>query len=335
MTHTGGIKSLEKVAFTAAAQRILGRGMRGVGPALARGLSHVKSAPGKIMEPLSRAAQKTEQGISKGVGHILGPEGEALSNKLLKGTVGEMGRQAAVGAVAMPILGGGIDALMAPEGQRGEAFTSNLGRHALEGATWGGLSGAVGHPFRNLRRSAVSQAVQRRGLAPEAVDTAMNQGFGKNIKSMFTGKGVHPTAGANRSLAAMGAVGQVGQVGTEWVLPEMIMAEPEPPQYAKQAEEKTYTIPPSLVGAATGGLSTGLIVDALNSRNYMPSGTKGKVLNRLLPALGSVGGAYTAMQLAQPPRPAPDPIQKSLNDVDFDKLLRYYKKREDSPSLQP
>ena len=333
------------------------RGMRKVAP-------KVGPALGRAGPALRELGTKAEQAVGKGFGRFLGPEAQVVSDKLLKGTTGEMANQAIGGAIVMPLLGGVGDAIMAPKGERLDAFTSNMGRNALEGAAFGGLSGAIYKPIRNLRQSAVTEAVKRRGLAPDAVDKSMNQGFFRNLHSVATGKGIHPTRGANRELAALNASGQLGGEAATWMLPGMIMGEgssqetapapapvtprpapalpapapvtprPTPAYASKQAtassDSDAWSVPPSLVGAATGGISAGLFTDYLNTRGVLPTGGKGKVLNRLIPALGSVGGAYGALRLTQPSAPEPDPIQKSLTDIDFDKLLRYYKKRDDS-----
>lgn len=322
------IKSLQKEAF------------------IKKLLPRLKPFLGKLgPKGLRRVGGNVERAVGRGVGHVLGPQGQATSNKLLKGTAGEIASQAVGGAGVLGLIQGGLEAATADPGQRGQAFLSGLGSGAASGAMYGGLSGLVGKPIRNLRQSALTQAVKRRGLKPNLASKSMDQGFFKNLKTIGTGKSKVP--GINRELAGINAAGQVGQLGAEWVVPTMIMnrmmedevdSEPTP---VKQADDQSFlsTIPPSLAGAALGGVGAGLGTDYLNTRNYLPTGARGKLLNRIIPATGSVLGAYTAMRLAKPPPPPPPPVaedvSESLSNVDFDKLLRYYKKREDSPALQP
>lgn len=91
-----------------------------------------------------------------------------------------------------------------------------------------------------------------------------------------------------------------------------------------------------LIGGSTGGITTSVARDALLSRSPRGKapikGAKGALINYVVPAAGSLTGAVGGHTLASeyfptPAGPAED-IEEKLNQIDFDKLMRYYKKRE-------
>jgi hypothetical protein len=101
-------------------------------------------------------------------------------------------------------------------------------------------------------------------------------------------------------------------------------------------------IPASLITGAAGGgtgvVGTGLLVDALKAKNKFPTGATGSILGRLLPVAGSVAGGIGGHYLGKTYFPEKDKQEKQvkklqkdvkpLEQIDFDKLMRYYSKRD-------
>lgn len=87
-----------------------------------------------------------------------------------------------------------------------------------------------------------------------------------------------------------------------------------------------------LAGGGTGGILTNVTRDALLSRRKSPlKGAPGILANYVAPTVGSALGAAGGHSLAREYAPTPvaeDSIEEKLNQIDFDKLMRYYKKRE-------
>lgn len=318
------IKSFEKRAFRAAYS------------AFRKAIPYARNLAGKYaptFENVNRFGNKIEGGISRGVGRVLGPQGRSLSNKLLKGTVGESARQAVTGAGIGGLLEGGLGAAFADEGQRGDAFLSGLRSGATSGAAFGALGGMVGQPIRNLRQSALTEAARLRGLSPAVATKSMDQGFFKNLKSLATGRGEYD-APLNRQLAGINALGQAGQFAGEMYLPTKILPTPATPppdemKYASTEEPNAVpAIPPVLLGSVGGSTIGGIATDLLKESPRFPAGYGGKILSRAIPAAGALTGAYLGLQ-QMPPK---SENLQAVEDVDFDKLLRYYRKRKDSPA---
>jgi hypothetical protein len=84
-------------------------------------------------------------------------------------------------------------------------------------------------------------------------------------------------------------------------------------------------------GGAATGIPVGMGIDALRKKPWYPAGGRGSLLARtgqtLGTAAGVLGGHYAGQKLF-PKKEDENDIEAKLEQIDFDKLMRYYKKRE-------
>jgi hypothetical protein len=207
---------------------------------------------------------------------------------------------------------------------------------------------------------AKSQGLQ--GAARQkAVDAQVNRGFFGSAKDAWKGEGPLGRRGALENMA-----GGLSQTAGEFILPGIAMSalaprqaaegqgvspqatQPMAPPYANKMGQDTTTAyasrdtltPPkplltSMAGGVTGGLSAGVLSDLLKAKGVLPSGPSGTILGRAIPAVGSLTGSLSGYALGHRLWPTPHPeiaLEEKMNQLDFDKLMRYYKKREDAES---
>lgn len=324
--------------------------------------------PGKAIEPLANKLRPIGKAIenqaASGAGKLLGKPGEQLTQKLVKNVPAQMVKDTAMFAGIGGLAEGGLGAAFAEDGQRGDAFLHGLGSGALSGAAMGGITGLAGGVTKNIRRSGLQQAAQRQGLRGGAATQAAN----KQLDSSLLGSGflgsardfAKNTGPLGRAGSAQNMAGHVGQFGAEWVVPAAVLpaslgggnpfSTPDPPpmQQPLYSEMKTgsaigddltwkdparYGV--TLGGGALLGIPTGMATDLLKEKPWYPKGAKGSFASRATQtaatAAGLTGGHLlgNALLPETPPPPAVDPnIEDKLEQIDFDKLMRYYKKRE-------
>jgi len=88
----------------------------------------------------------------------------------------------------------------------------------------------------------------------------------------------------------------------------------------------------TLGGGAATGIPVGMGIDALSKKPWYPAGGKGSLLSRtgqtVGTAAGILGGHYLGQRLFPHEKELENDIESKLEQIDFDKLMRYYKKRE-------
>lgn len=327
-----------------------------------------KIGPKAIKNKLAPYGTKAEQGVAKGVGKAFGPTAEKATSGLLKGTAGEMGKQMAGGAAILGGIQGTAGALAAPEGQGTEQFFKGLGQGALMGAGYGAAGGLAAGSIKNLRRKSLQQMAKRQNPALDSrsatnlANEQLNRGFFGSAKDLATGKGLMGRSGSGANLA-----GGPTQLAGEFMAGEALMApfgmsifsdhSPEsagaypgatqsrmpsrasyvPTQNFKVSSDLNSpndpAIPPPLVGSVAGGgaggLTTRMLVGAARKKGKIPPGVIGSAAEHVAPFLGSAGGALSGYYAGSKMQPEPEVNwEEKLNKIDFDKLMRYYKKRE-------
>jgi hypothetical protein len=140
---------LDKEAFWGALARFGGAAIKGLG-SLGKG---VVSGGSKLFNLAAKPLERGFNWAGKGlVGNAAkGTEGmiskvlpQSVSSKVLPYAGQGMGKDMAT----FGLLGGGINAAMAPEGERGKAFLSGLAGGAAGGAAWRGASNLLGKGLR-------------------------------------------------------------------------------------------------------------------------------------------------------------------------------------------
>lgn len=316
------------------------------GKQLAGGVSKLtRGADWAVSDTLGRGAKALAAGMGKS---------PAVQAKVRQGTTNALKgvtREALTQAGAGGALVGGLGALSAEDGHKWDAFKSGFGT----GATFGGLSGVAGRAVRNLRRGqlgrqAASQAATRshvnaagQKISPTmAAKEQLNQGMGATLRGAVTGQGPMGRAG---NIADLGGV--AAQTGAEWVLPGMALSylgsgNPDPlptPKVAAAAPLEESTPPDnsglpkkyigSLIGSSLGYPTGSVLANTLTRGGRPQSQVLRGAMKHFIPAATGVGGAITGYNVGKK-YDAPPPPEKELAQIDFDKLLRYYKKKEDT-----
>lgn len=357
---------LQKTAFLGA--------IRALGPRIAASPMG-QAIKSKVVAPVSHAISKVTNPVSdalsaginqggaaieakgvEGARRLFGNSGATAASTVLKGAPSEAIRQGVGGALIGGGFQGTLDAAMAEDGQRGDAFLNGAGMGAASGAAFGVLGGGFGQATKNIRRTNLKQNLTRQGINPATaaskgmVNQQMDRGFFGNLKDVVTKQG---PMGRSGSLANLG--GQVSQVGTEWIAPMAIlpaslgggipgMGQPQPAQpeqleqpIQKMGEEAGApfmdpVLASSIAGSSIGAAIAGTGADLLAHAGHWPGGAKGIIAKRFSPMLGAVPGALTGRYLARQQWPniaTATPEVEKLKDIDFDKLMRYYQKRSE------
>ena len=284
------------------------------------------------------------------------PKGTITS--YLKGVPKEMGSQ----ALGFGAFGGGLEAAMAEKGQRMEALKRGIGSGALIGLGFGAGTGLIRAPAMALRRKSLQNIAkgQRRRTTLKQNEQAMKElpekvlsrGWTGNIKDIATGKGA-----LGRRGAASGAAGGTAQLVGEWGLPmtalpaafggmlygnetanlqkQMAAGHPYPQHIPKTAEDILGT-PPEVIGGVLGGTGANLLaripLQYLSKKYNIPASVAGTIATEAIPTAASVGGFLGGRRKAQelfPKREPKEPEElEKLKMINFDKLLRYYKRPE-------
>lgn len=146
-----------------------------------------------------------------------------------------IGQQAASDAVWGGIIGGtfegGIGALQAEPGERGEAFARGALSGLVPNVALGALSGAASRVVHNTGRQRMRALAEQHGMEAQRgqVKKMMREpGFFKNLNYAFTDKGLRGQLARTRALTGLGTF------GTGFVLPAMLTpsasaATPPPP----------------------------------------------------------------------------------------------------------
>lgn len=370
---------LEKRAWASAllsgARNLAPKALGHAGKGISKAWNAATGAPGRAIAPISNKLRPVGKAIeghtARGVGSVLGQPGADLSRKLMRKVPAQMAKDTAMFAGIGGGLEGGMGALFAEDGQRGDAFLHGLGSGALTGAATGAVTGFTGGLAKNIRRSSLHEAAKRQGLsgmsAHRAAKQQLDRGFRGSARDLVSGKGTLGRAGSAQNM-----LGGAGQFGAEVVAPFALLpaslgggnpfATPDEPPAPYSAENpyryrdaqpfypemKTGSAVPedltwkdparygvTLGGGALLGIPTGMATDLLKEKPWYPKGAKGSFASRATQtaatAAGLTGGHLLGNHLLppDPPPPAVDPgVEEKLEQIDFDKLMRYYKKRE-------
>lgn len=316
-------------------------------------LSKVRPAAQGVLNAARSAGTRAARALSPSPA----PAAAALGENVFKNLGHEARSQAATGALMGGVLGGGLEAALAPEGERGQAFLRGAGTGAMSGVVGGLAAAPVATAARNLRSQGIQKAVQAANpnvspqLAHAAAQKRLQQGWGSGVKDLVTGKGhggrraaAIETLGAPAALIAE----NIADLGvTTPVLEAMSPApgaapdpgmtrlafaqqEQEPPP-APLAPAAQNNLPPPIVGSVGGsfvGSSLGEYgLDRALAKGAPARLAPGTFLRKKLPvaagALSAIGG-YEALHSLQPPAPEEQLLQK----LDINRLLRRYGKTD-------
>lgn len=263
---------------------------------------------------------------------------------------GQRGKAFLEGAGSGALHGAAMGGLMGGFG-RG---MKNLRRGSLEQAAKRSLAASKQMSlFPKAEAAALAEKQLNRGFFKSIGDTVKNTG---PINRTTSAQNVLGGLGQFSSewqapLAVLPASMGGGYALTMGVDPSMFSSAPpqapqQYPQRPKTAQVQTqpptlqedYKAPTRLLGTLAGGAATGIptgvAFDALKAKGLL-QGTHGSGISRVGQALGTAAGALGGYYLGQrylPDAPTPsgtDPeLEQKLDQIDFDKLMRYYKKRE-------
>jgi len=267
-------------------------------------------------------------------GGAMGGFGKAMKN-LRRGSL----QQAAKRQLAkpmMPVRPKGFVGPMQPlEGPRQSA--ANLAQRQLDR----GFFGSIGDVFTGkgpINRASSAQNVlgglgqySAEWAAPLAVLPVAWGGSEGNYMTM----GMDPSeiAGMFRG-APPQPPAQASQRGNIAVPPPKVANAPAAaePTNTEAHIAKAKQLAATLGGGAATGIPTSLAIDALSDKLWYPKGMKGRLLGHTGRALGStagvLGGHLLGAKLFPSPPPTESEVEQKLDQIDFDKLMRYYKKRD-------
>ena len=261
---------------------------------------------------------------------------------------GQRGKAFLEGAGHGALSGAAMGGLM---GGPGGAF-KNVRRSSLQQAA-----------KRNMARPGASGQLFPKQEAARLADQQLNRGFFGSLKDTAKGGGSIGRAGS-----AQNAAGGLGQFGAEWIAPAMILpaslgggnpfaaSEPEAPApqptpakvaALAPAAPPMPAVPPappeepligpaqarlltSVGGSAATGIPTGVGISRLSEKGYLGKGPKSKALAGGLQALGAGAGILGGSVVGQKLFPDVETeAEQKLEQIDFDKLMRYYKRPEE------
>ena len=323
---------------------ILGMEKRAVWSTVMSGLSRL--APLALSRTIQRGATRGAISAARHLG----------ASRATQRTVGGAARQAvrylprelASQTLAGGTLTGGLNALMAEEGQRGQAFAKGFGEGALTGLAVAPFSaGLLGLRHSSLRRLAKAQRAANpaqhinprtgRSLSTsELAERQLNRNPLKVIKDMF---GPNRPGTLGRSGAALDAIGMTGQFGTELMAPAVTMgslglsdppAEPNTPSFrtrtAADDSDTSKKIPAqylgSVLGSGGGYALGGIPLGILRERGHLKT-PAGVVARAIIPAALGLGGGLAGYTIGSA-LDEPTDVNTHLDEADIDRLVKAY-----------
>jgi len=307
--------------------------------------------------PVANLAKKHEKALADKAIGIFGKERGAHIGQAIKGLPETIYRSGASSAALGGVFGGVEGALTNPEDRAGGALRG-AGKGAL---TWGAMGlagGAAGGAVQGVTRS---RLLSRPGATAAKVDKQLEQRWRDNLTGAF-GKGKvkkHPLGAGGAALAAGGGTAALGaDFYTQMKINDMLEGQPEPPEQPTQLEQLNQkmgadelqtdptgfmpsmptipSVPRPLVGSITGGTAAGVAaragIQALKAKKWFPRPPRGTLLSDVIPSIASASGALAGYRLGQKSQAALDAAnntvvpEEKLKQIDFDKLLRYYRK---------
>lgn len=196
-------RSLEKTAFWGTALRAARR----LSP------SGLASATRPVLRPVEQAATRAAQRMG------MSP---TASKQLFRNSTRAAVSDAASGSLIGGTFSGGINALTAEPGERGDAFLKGFGSGALSGAGYGALTGLGGKFVRNASGMRLQNFAKRQGLTGIDVGRrSKDMGFFKTIGTAFKAPNAADPAGkVNQGIARAKLLGGLGLFGAEVGLSE-------------------------------------------------------------------------------------------------------------------
>jgi len=326
----------QKSASIAMGAQMLGRGAMAAGKGLMSAVKAPFQAYGKhVSEPLGRLGQRAETAVGQQAAQRLSPQAAANVQSGIEGMAAKGLRDGAGGAVIGGTLMGGIGAAGAEEGQRLQAFGKGFGQGAAVGALSGGVGGAVGKGVGNLGKMSLTRAARGAQAArggnmpgvPEATAQAqMGMGFKENVKQVF-----RPGQGMGRGSAAIAAATPATAFATDMVAGDVAIGALTPKTASTDLDREFHNSGMPIVGAAMGSgagtIGTIALRRALRNRGLLGNDA---FTSDILPAIGATAGSLGGYTTAQKLYPSKREDQlKKLEDIDIDKLMRYYKAKPD------
>lgn len=155
MTKAAEEAGLDKEAFWGALARLGGAAIKGIGSLGSKVISGGSKVWNTAAKPLEKGFGRIGEGlVGKAYGSPKAVPG--MLEKILPQSVSKhvapyaqiAGRGMAKDMATFGLMGGGINAAIAPEGERGKAFLSGLAGGAAGGAAWRGASNLLGKGLR-------------------------------------------------------------------------------------------------------------------------------------------------------------------------------------------
>lgn len=329
------------------------------GQAASSGIKAMGEAGAKFNTGFSGAARRGAEGVATRLGKD--PAQVARWGDRANYYTQDVGTNILADQALTGTLYGGMNAAMAEDGNRLEAFGKGFGQGALAG-TATGLAGGV---FRNVRRQNLTNKANQMGLA-NAGDVAqqqVNQRLDHTVRGLWDPKFQGQLGRAGNVSDLKGVAGQFIADQADMVLPigaigGVAAATPSQPQQAapnpqqpqpmqarplqaaplqvRQAsygEDRPVDFPPEYVGSAlgsAGGFQLGAIPLGLMKEKGMLKGPKGVFVGSLLPTATGLLGGLTGYQIAKQQGSKPE-LPENLEQVDFDHMLKHYNTTEQSP----
>lgn len=274
--------------------------------------------------------------------------GQGVGGRMARQVGKEVFNQGTLGAGLGGLLEGGIGAMTAEDGHKGEAFA----RGALHGAAVGGLGGAASGVITPFSRAARTKALLAAGATPGQAAHTIRRSWGRNVLDAARGTG----PGGRIPSAIEAATAPVEMLGIGYladkVTPSSGGAAPaaqQPPQQPPPGYEPGYPHPgypqgqirtaavapsngprndegraldPLYVTPFSSALGAGLADEAL--AKYAPKMNPGSFTRkRGLPALGAAALTIPSVLAIRAAQPARDP----LAEIDVDALKYYFGKQ--------
>lgn len=268
------------------------------------------------------------------------------------GIKSEILEQARFGAGLGGLVGGGLGAVGAEEGHRGEGFLRGAASGALGGAASGVASGAVTGAGRAARGALINRVAPSNLGMLNPADLAkhhQSKSWLGNVRGAFK----EDPAGLGRKADLIEAIGAPLTLAGDIAAGGAVMsalppwaggspaAEPQVPKQAADEGSSGFSLSPATLVAPLGGLAGRVGAEELLERKLDPLiaeggdwarrfPPKGHLRKRILPGLASLGAGATTYGLAQALAPKPA-VPEGLEDVDLDLLKAVFAKQPEAP----
>lgn len=297
----------------------------------------VKGTPGKALREATSFGV-LGAGIEGGLGAATAEEGQkgkaflegaghgALSGAAMGGLMGGFGgamknvRRGSLQQAAMRQGMKGGKSLQAANQQLNRGFFKSIGDTAMGGGNLGRKGSA-----QNVAGGMAQVGAE--WMAPLAVlpaalggGHAMTMGFDPE---MFSGapQGHQPPQQQPQAYAPQNYPAKLGS----------IISDPLETTMGNEKLKEPARLLTTLSSGAATGIPTGIAFDSMAKKPWYPKGAKGSLLSRtgqtLGTAAGLLGGHYLGNEVF-PRQETDSEVEQKLEQIDFDKLMRYYKKRE-------